>query len=249
MNYLEAFTAIQNNNLPPPHVTIPGAVHLDQETMVGLHYHKDYLTPYWNPEAGYRFDVTYATGIPIFGEHEAFNTVQGQLSFVKGLPDWLGWLSETRVAGRVFAGVGLPNQFEYFTLGGGDLFRGFDLKQRQGSLVWVGSLEWRVPVVRGLKWDVIDHSAGLRNVYVAPFYDAGNAYVGGHPVGDVAHALGVGLRLDVAWFGFVERTTLRVDVAKQSTPTARFRCGSECSSRFKSPCCLPFLGLLLGAQQ
>jgi hypothetical protein len=214
MHYLEAFTAIQNNSLPPPDLNIPGAVRLDQETMVGLHYHKDYLTPYWDPEAGYRFDVTYATGIPIFGEQEAFNAVQGQLSFVKSLPDWMGFLSETRLAGRIFAGVGLPNNGEYFTLGGGDLFRGFDLKERQGSLVWVGSLEWRVPLARGLKWDVIDHSAGLRGIYVAPFYDVGNAYVNGHAEGDVAHALGVGLRLDVAWFGFVERTVLRVDVAK-----------------------------------
>ncbi|HEV2948647.1 MAG TPA: M1 family aminopeptidase [Gemmataceae bacterium] len=214
MQYLEAFTSIQNNNLPPPSVTIPGAVRIEESTTMGLHYHKDYLTPYWDPEAGYRFDVTYATGIPIFGAQEAFNAVQGQLSFVKTLPDWMGWLAETRLAGRAFAGVGLPDKGEYFTLGGGDLFRGFDLKQRQGSLVWVGSLEWRVPLARGLKWDIIDHSAGVRNVYVAPFYDVGNAYVEGHPVGDVAQALGVGLRLDVAWFGFVERTILRVDVAK-----------------------------------
>ena len=139
---------------------------------------------------------------------------QGQLSFVKGLPDGLGWLSETRLAGRIFAAVGLPNNGYYFPLGGGDLFRGFDLSQRQGSLVWVGSLEWRVPLARGLKWDVIDHSAGLRNIYAAGFYDVGDAYVRGQPVGDVAHALGAGLRLDVAWFGFVERTILRVDVAK-----------------------------------
>jgi len=30
----------------------------------------------------------------------------------------------------------------------------------------------------------------------------------------VAHALGVGLRLDVAWFGLIERTMLRFDAAK-----------------------------------
>jgi hypothetical protein len=214
MNYLEAFTAIESHNLAPPRFTVPGAVPINEETLVGLHYHKDYLTPYWDPEAGYRLDATYATGIPIFGEPQAFNLWQGQISFVKGLPDGLGWLSETRFAARIFAAVGLPSNGEYFPLGGGDLFRGFDLKEREGSLVWVGSLEWRVPLVRGLKWDVIDHSAGLRNIYAAAFYDVGNAYANGHPVGDVAHALGGGLRLDVAWFGFVERTILRVDVAK-----------------------------------
>src|SRR5260370_7281644 len=117
MNYLEAFTSIQNNSLPPPNVMPPGAVRLNESTMVGLHYHKDYLTPYWDPEAGYRFDVTYATGIPIFGEQEAFNAVEGQISFVKSLPDWMGWLSETRLAARVFPRVRPPHNRDYFTPG------------------------------------------------------------------------------------------------------------------------------------
>jgi hypothetical protein len=30
----------------------------------------------------------------------------------------------------------------------------------------------------------------------------------------VAHAVGTGLRIDVTWFGFVERSSLRFDVAK-----------------------------------
>jgi hypothetical protein len=30
----------------------------------------------------------------------------------------------------------------------------------------------------------------------------------------VAHGVGAGLRLDLAWFSFVERTILRLDVAK-----------------------------------
>jgi hemolysin activation/secretion protein len=106
-------------------------------------------------------------------------------------------------------------------MGGAELFRGFDLAQRQGSLVWVGSLEWRVPVATGLNCDLLDHSAGLRNIYAAAFYDVGDAYLRGHPLGDVAHAVGGGLRFDVAWFGFIERTILRVDIAKTlnaSTP-------------------------------
>src|SRR5262249_36809047 len=89
-----------------------------------------------------------------------------------------------------------------------------DLKQRQGSLVWVGSLEWRGPLIRGVKWGVIDHPTGLRDVYFAPFFDVGDSYVGGLPPGGVGHALVVGIWLFVAWFGFVERTILRVDVAK-----------------------------------
>jgi len=94
------------------------------------------------------------------------------------------------------------------------LFRGFDQAERQGSSVWVGSLEWRVPLARGLTVDTADHILGLRNVYGVAFYDVGDTYSYGHSLGPVAHAAGGGLRFDVSWFGFVERTTLRFDVAK-----------------------------------
>jgi hypothetical protein len=53
---------------------------------------------------------------------------------------------------------------------------------------------------------------GLRNAYLA-FYDVGDAFAR-QSVGPTAHAVGLGLRADVAWFSFVERTTLRLDVAR-----------------------------------
>jgi hypothetical protein len=82
-------------------------------------------------------------------------------------------------------------------------------------------VEWRVPLVKGVEWDCCDHVAGLRNAYAALFYDVGDMFVGGHSVGPVAHAVGAGLRLDVAWFGLIERSILRFDFAKtvnQNTP-------------------------------
>jgi hypothetical protein len=230
MEYVEGFGSVQENPLPPPDQPIPGGVPFDHQTTAGLHYHLDYLTPYWDPEGGFRLDATYQTGIPIFGEKEAFNQLLGQFSYVKSMPDFggpqclapvLDWFSQTRLAFRAFGAVGLPNKGEFFALGGGQRFRGFDLSDRQGSLVWVGSVEWRVPLARGLAWDCCDHVAGLRNIYAAALYDVGNAYIRGHQVGDTAHAVGAGLRLDVAWFGLIERTTLRFDVAQTinaSTP-------------------------------
>jgi hypothetical protein len=223
MHYVEMFGAILDNPLPEPVETVPGAVPFDHQTSVGVHYHVDYLTPYWEPEGGFRFDATYETGIPIFGEQKAFNGVMSQLSYVKMMPDLGGpeclapvthWFSQTKLALRAYGATALPDNGNFFPLGGGLRFRGFDLAQRQGSTVWVGSAEWRVPLVRDLKCDCCDHVAGLRNLYGALFYDAGNAYVNGHQVGDVAHAVGGGLRMDVVWFGLVERTTLRFDVAK-----------------------------------
>src|SRR5207302_6479518 len=155
----------------------------------------------------------------------------GQFSIVKGFPDLtdlatkngplgegaapaLCWLAETRLALRVYGAGGLPDEVEYFPLGGGSLFRGFDQAERQGSLVWVASAEWRVPLLRGLKWDCCDHVLGLRSIWGAAFYDVGDALVRGHSFGPVAHAVGGGLRLDVAIFSLVERATFRFDVAK-----------------------------------
>jgi hypothetical protein len=226
MHYVEVFGTVQDNQLPFPDQTVPGANHFDDQTAIGVHYHVDYLTPYWDPAAGFRFDTTYETGIPIFGEHEGFNWVNAQLSFVKGLPEQLGPvslgpLSETRLAARIYGAVGLPSNGEFFPLGGSTLFRGFDLDQRQGNLVWVASLEWRIPLARQVEWDVCDHLAGVRDVFIAPFYDVGNAYLEGHQVGPVAHALGFGLRVNVALLSLIERSTIRFDVAKTvnaSTP-------------------------------
>ena len=159
-------------------------------------------------------DATYATGVPILGEHEPFNRVDGQFSIVKGLPDWLGPLSQTHLAARIYGAGGLPDKGQYYPLGGGELFRGFDQSERQGSLVWLGSLEWRVPVIRRVTWDCCDHLIGVRNVGLAAFYDVGDAYVRGRSMGPVAHAVGAGLRVDVAWISLIERTTLRFDVAQ-----------------------------------
>jgi hypothetical protein len=231
MHYLELFTDYQDNFLPYERHFLPGAVRFDSTANAGLHYSINYLTPYWDPQGGFQLDATYAGGVVDAAGHQGLNLVDGQLSYVQSLPDldgWLSdypnlapllgpplhWLSETRFAFRTFGAGGLPNKGEYFTLGGEYRFRGFDLRERQGSLVWVGSVEWRVPLVRRVEWDMLDHMVGVRNVYAAAFYDVGDAYANGHSFGPVAHALGMGLRVDTAFLGVVERATLRLDVAK-----------------------------------
>jgi hypothetical protein len=157
------------------------------------------------------------------GEHRSLQEFYAQTSFVKTLRDLLGisedspflrWLGDSRLAARLYVAEALQDEAQIFTLGGGDLFRGYDPSQRQGSTVWIGSVEWRVPLIQRVDWDVLDHVVGVRNVYGAPFYDVGDAYIAGKETGPVAHAVGFGLRIDVAWFSLIERTILRFDVAK-----------------------------------
>ncbi|WP_020473835.1 M1 family metallopeptidase [Zavarzinella formosa] len=214
MHHVEAFGSWQQHFLPAPRHTIPGAYEFDQATNVGVHYHIDLLTPYWDPEVGFKLDATYALGVPILGQEVVVNQVFGQASWVQAPPEGLGWLSQTRLALRAFGAWGSKQDGRLFALGGDLNFRGFDLAERQGSAAWLGSVEWRMPVYRKADIDAVDHFVRLKNMYVAPFYDVGDIYLSGKSLGPVAHAVGLGFRFDVAWFSFLERTMLRVDVAK-----------------------------------
>jgi hypothetical protein len=230
--YVETFATGGNRSLPAPNNAPAGTDLVNDRWATGIHYHKFFLTPYWDPEGGVAIDTSFQYGFPIFGAERAFQEVYGQVSTVKYLPEWftglssgplMSYLKETRIAFRLAGAAALPNNGLFFALGGANYFRGYDLTQRQGSLNWVGSVEWRLPVATGLHWDFCDHIMGVRNIFLAPFYDVGNSYVNGHAYGDVAHALGVGLRVDVAWLGLIERTMLRLDVAKTVNDTTPFQ--------------------------
>jgi hypothetical protein len=214
MHYAEVFGFYADNPLPFARTIVPGAERPNSDSGAGIHYHLDYLTPYWDPEGGFRFDFTYTGGETRLADTKPLNMVESAFTYVKTLPAWTGPLADTKVAGRVYVGASAPDQGEQFALGGGSLFRGFDLAERQGSFLWVGNLEWRIPLVKHLHYDVCDNVAGLRGLYVVPFYDVGEIFANGHSVDGVAHAVGLGLRADVAWFGFIERSTIRLDVAK-----------------------------------
>ena len=214
MHHVETFASWQQNFLPAPRNTLPGAYNYDQATNLGLHYHIDLLTPYWDPEVGFKLDATYALGVPILGQERVVHQVFGQASWVQAPPEGLGWLSQTRLAMRAYGAWGWRRDGRLFALGGDMNFRGFDLAERQGSMAWLGSVEWRVPIIRKADIDAVDHFVRLKNVYLAPFYDVGDIYLSGKSLGPVAHAVGIGFRFDVAWFSFLERTMLRVDVAK-----------------------------------
>ncbi len=213
-HHVELFASWQRNFLPQVRCVLPQARCFEALTSVGVHYHLDLLTPYWNPELGFRLDVSYAAGFAILGQPENSHQLSGQFAWVWTPGDWAGRLSLTTFAFRTYAGLATPRNTLFFSLGGNQLLRGFDMAERQGNSVWIVSAEWRLPLLADARWDVLDHVIGLRGVYLAPFYDVGAAYLDGQLVNDVAHALGVGLRADLAWFSFIERTTLRFDLAK-----------------------------------
>ncbi len=214
IEFVEAYGRIENEFWRGHELNRPGIERYDDLTAFGVRYRRDYRTPYWDPEVGYLFEIGYENGVPILGGDESFNRVEAEFAIIQKLPDGLGYLSQTRLAGRVLGAVGSPDNGEHFQLGGSRRVRGLDRADRQGSVAWVGSLEWRFPLWTDCNLDACDHIARLRHLYGAAFYDVGAIYLNDQIVDNVAHSVGFGLRMDVAWFSFIERNTFRFDVAK-----------------------------------
>ena len=219
--YDEAFATYQDNFLPFQRggTAARGGARFDRLYMAGWHVRLNLYTPYWDPECGVWADAVASGGQADFANGwKPLAQGRAELGAVHGLPEWTGPLQAVRVAGRVVGQYATPERGQFFALGGGTLFRGFDLAERQGSALWVGNLEVRVPLARNVTWDALDHCVGARNVWLATFYDVGAVYSNGRMVGgNVAHAVGAGLRVDMAIFSFIERATLRFDVGKPLT--------------------------------
>lgn len=223
IHYAEGFTSYSDNFLPDARERPPDAVRPGWTWMSGLHYRLNLYTPYWDPECGVWLDALYGMGLAGMGSTATVHQFRGELATVRKLPDYLGRLGDTRLALRGVAMGTTPDKGMFHALGGGTLFRGFDMAERQGSFLWVGNAEVRLPVVRDVEWDAMDRVAGIRNIWFAPFYDVGAVYVNGKSVNGVAHALGGGVRVDLAVFSFIERATVRFDFAKTLNAATPFQ--------------------------
>jgi hypothetical protein len=224
ISYLDLFTTYQDNFLPLPRERAAGAQRPGFTWLSGPHYRLNLYTPYWDPEQGVWVDLTYAGGVArLDGRNAGAHQIRTEFAMVRKPAEGHGYWSEVKFAGRGVFAAAWPDHGEFFTLGGGTQFRGFDLQQRQGSLLWLANAEARLPVFRDVRWNFVDRIVGARNVHAAAFYDVGAVYADGRRVGNVAHALGGGVRADLAFFSFIERATLRFDFAKTLNAATPFQ--------------------------
>lgn len=194
----------------------PGVQSYFDTSAIGLRYWRNYYAPYWDPEGGYTLDFNYELGLPWVGDYDfVYNRIQGQATLVKSLPEGLGYLSETRLALRAYAGIGLPDNGWHFQLGGPNLLRGFQRNDRQGDTIWLGTMEWRFPLCQRADVDFCSRIFKLESLWAAAYCDVGDVYLAGKSVGGgIAYSVGGGLRFDITLLGFIERVTLRLDAAK-----------------------------------
>src|SRR5262249_11339649 len=156
----------------------------------------------WDPEAGYRLWINYECGQQLQDDHETYQRVQGEISYVQSMPSGLGYFSETRLALRAYGGIGDPSNAQLFQLGGPNRIRGLDWNTRDGSALWIATAEWRFPIWRDIDCDMCDHVLRLKHMYGVAFYDTGEVFSEGHSIGGIVHSVGTGLRMDMAVFSF-----------------------------------------------
>jgi hypothetical protein len=179
----------------------------------GARYHLSTLFPYWDPVQGYLLEATAEYGNQAYGSSIDYTRATVEYGIVRPFPLPWGEPSKSRIAVRAYGGFGAPDTAPLFRLGGGRRLRALDLSQFTGSSVWLATLEWRYPLWREIDQDFLDHTVGLRNLIGAIFYDVGQSYFHGE-WNPVVHGVGVGLRVDVALFAFLERAVLRIDIAQ-----------------------------------
>ncbi|HMP17387.1 MAG TPA: BamA/TamA family outer membrane protein, partial [Gemmatales bacterium] len=217
VEYLEGYTRLETltGNSGAGRYVPPGVESYNSQAGLGFRWYRNYLTPYWDPEGGYKLDLNFEHGLPIVGTYSWYERVQGEFVLVKSMPEGLGYFSGSKWAFRVWGGLGLPDNGFHFQLGGPDRLRGLDRNDAEGDAGWVTSLEWRLPLWKSANTDFLYRIGEMQNLFVTIFYDGGEIYLNGNSnSGGVVHSVGAGLRLDLAWLGFIERTTIRLDLAK-----------------------------------
>jgi len=196
------------DRLPPK---TPGAEDYRDIRGLGIRCHLDSRTPYWNPDRGMAFDAVYEHGVKAFGGGQTYNRAFAQLSAVQRLSQCPGFVSETKLAGRIAGGYGSPSNGEHFRFGGVNRFRGQRSEDTEGSKFWVASVDWRFPLLNDLNLRLYDSFAMLRSVQGSFFYDVGDSYIFNESQG-LDHAIGAGLYFDMPLFSFAENLTTRMEL-------------------------------------
>lgn len=214
LSYVDLYTRFGDNFFPDTDATNnfdPRVQQYNNVRAFGVDFHADTQLPYWDPDRGMRFDANYEHGFQAFGGGATYDRVSGQLGVVQRLRNAPGWLSETKLAGRIAGGYGWDDNGEHFRFGGPGRFRGRDATSTEGNSFWLTTLEWRYPIGGELDYQLFDNTAALRRVDGSVFYDVGRSYLMGTAQGQVDHAVGVGFYFQIPLLSFVENMTIRTE--------------------------------------
>lgn len=178
------------------------------EAIVGTALHLERAGPAPDPRQGYKFDV--------FAENSG-HFLEATQTFSRGAIDGSFYIPVTvksKTAVRLKYGGGYPNDKELFYAGGIDSLRGYERKSLRGSNMLLGSLEYRFPIVEGLKISFFDHILGLESISGVLFGDVGEAWYAAISDPTLRKDAGLGLRFTMNFGVLFEKVIVRADVAQ-----------------------------------
>jgi len=178
------------------------------EAIVGSALHLERSGPAPDPRQGYKVDI--------FAENSG-HFLEATQTFTRGAIDASTYIPVTagsKTALRVKYGAGYPNDKELFYAGGIDGLRGYERKSLRGSNMLLGSLEYRFPLIDGLKISLLDNILGFESLSGVLFSDVGEAWYSAISDASLRKDAGFGLRLTVNIGSLFERVLIRVDVAQ-----------------------------------
>ncbi|MCA9083194.1 MAG: BamA/TamA family outer membrane protein [Planctomycetaceae bacterium] len=213
LSYIDFYTRLGDNFFPDQDTTVSADPRIQSYGNVrafGIDYHADSQMPYWDPDRGVRLDANFEHGFHVFGDGATYDRLSAQLGVVQRLTRVPGWLSDTKLAGRVSGGYGWDDNGEHFRFGGPGRFRGRAASQDRSNAFWLTSVEWRFPLTGELDYEVLDNTAALNSIAGAVFYDVGESFLLDQSQG-VDHAIGGGLYFRIPLLSFVENVTVRTE--------------------------------------
>ena len=179
-----------------------------EESIVGTALHLNRSGPYPDPRQGWKLDAACESAGHFLGAGQYF--YRSDVAFTLIHPA----TPQTRVAVRIKAGWGYPDNKELFYLGGIDGLRGYKRKDVRGAHIVLGNLEYRFPIGAAARFSAADNLVGFDSLGGVIFFDIGQAWMDDFGDPGFKKDAGAGLRLKINIGSFLEQAVVRLDVAQ-----------------------------------
>ncbi len=178
------------------------------ESIIGMTLHLGRSGPYPDPKQGYKIDSLIENSGHFLSATQYFYRASMDVSFYQPVT------TQSTFALRMKYGFGYPDDKNLFELGGMNGLRGFDRKTIRGAEGFLGSAEYRFPLLQRINLSAFDHHLGLESVGGVAFFDAGQAWFNDFDDTQLKKDAGLGLRFMVNIGSFLEKVLLRFDAAQ-----------------------------------
>ncbi len=179
----------------------------NQETIFGATFFYTNAGAFPDPSYGHKLSITQEVGGHILGGGDSFVRTEGEFD------KYLEIAKSQKLAFRAKVGAGYPEDKYLFYLGSDTALRGYDYKDIKGSSMFLGSLEYRFPILEDLDKRLFWQTFNLDQLQGVLFFDAGSAGFDHLFESGFKKDAGIGLRFYFDVAGGAERFALRIDAA------------------------------------